>query len=205
MDDLIAEQMPFDMTGKAGEIYSTAASLIVDKGFNATSMNDIASAVDLTKAGLYHYIRGKRDLLFSIMNFAMDMVDNGVLEPASAIDDPEERLRYILGRHAGMTDHVKALTILADEVGSLAEPDREVIIRRKRRYFNFVRDTLQELSEAGKLRDLDVSVATLNLFATILGLARWYSPDGPLSAREVADETAKLLLNGLLKTPLTPE
>ncbi|MCA9147145.1 MAG: TetR family transcriptional regulator [Planctomycetales bacterium] len=187
------------MTGKAAEIYRTAASLIVAKGFNATSMNDIATAVDLTKAGLYHYIRGKQELLFSIMQFAMDMVDSNVLEPASRISDAEERLRFMLVRHAGMTDHVKAITILAEEVAALNELDRELIIARKRRYFDFVRSTLEELKEAGKLRDLDVSVATFNLFAMVLGLARWYRPDEKLSAEAIAEQTTNLLLNGLLK------
>ncbi len=199
MGNASTDQSPVDITGKAAEIYRTAAALIVAKGFNATSMNDIAAAVDLTKAGLYHYIRGKQDLLFSIMQFAMDMVDSSVLEPASQIADAETRLRFILTRHAGMTDHVKAITILADEVAALSERDQEAIITRKRRYFNFVRDTVQTLSDEGKLRDLDVSVATLNLFGMVLGLARWYRPDGKLNAEQVAEQTARLLLEGLLK------
>ena len=50
-------------------------------------------AVGLTKAGMYHYIRGKEHLLFQIMTFAMDMVDQNVIGPAQEIADPEERLR----------------------------------------------------------------------------------------------------------------
>jgi AcrR family transcriptional regulator len=203
MGDTIVVQLPLDVTSKTAEIYRTAASLIVTKGFNATSMNDIAAAVGLTKAGLYHYIRGKQDLLFSIMQFAMDVVDCQVLEPASQIVDAEQRLRFILTRHAGMTDQVKAITILAEEVAALNERDRETIIARKRQYFDCVRNTLQELSAEGKLRDLDVSVATLNLFAMVLGLARWYRPDGKLSAEAIAEQTAKLLLEGLLR-PASP-
>jgi AcrR family transcriptional regulator len=185
--------------GRAAEIYRAAAAIIVKKGFDATSMNDIASAVDLTKAGLYHYIRGKKDLLFSIMQFAMDIVDQQVLEPAADISDPEERLRFVLARHAGMTDYVKEITILTEEVAALDDEHREIILSRKRRYYEFVRNTLQQLKDAGKLRELDVSVAALNLFGTVLGIARWYLPDGRLSAQQVANETAKLLLHGLLK------
>ena len=200
MGDTSTVQLPINANGKAAEIYRTAASLIVAKGFNATSMNEIATAVGLTKAGLYHYIRGKQDLLFSIMQYAMDMVDSQVLEPASQIADAEQRLRFILIRHAGMTDHVKAITILAEEVAALNEQDRQSIVNRKRRYIDCVRSTLQELSDEGKLRDLDVSVATLNLFAMVLGLARWYRPNGKLSAMAVAEQTASLLLGGLLKS-----
>lgn len=186
--------------GRTAEIYRAAAAVIVRKGFEATSMNDIAAAVDLTKAGLYHYIPGKRQLLFTLMQFAMDMVDHIIVAPAQEIEDAEQRLRFILARHAGMTNYVREITILAEEMASLDDADRQVIVARKRRYFVFVRSTLEDLQRDGKLRDVDISVATLNMFATVLGIARWYRPDGKLSAEQVADETAKLLLGGLLRT-----
>ena len=53
-----------DETNRLAEIYRAAASLICEKGYDATSMNDIAEAVGLTKAGIYHHIEGKKDLLF---------------------------------------------------------------------------------------------------------------------------------------------
>ncbi|TXT35761.1 MAG: hypothetical protein FD138_1230, partial [Planctomycetota bacterium] len=157
---------PLDADRKA-QIYRAAAELIVEKGLDATSMNDIARAVDLTKPGLYHYITGKKDLLFSIMQFAMETVETVIVEPAEAITDAEERLRFMLERHAGMTDYVREITILTEELPALAPEDRDIIIGRKRRYRDFVRDTLYELKYEGKLRDLDVDVATMNIFATV--------------------------------------
>lgn len=194
-----AETDRIESVDRLARIYRTAAGIIVRKGFDATSMNDIASAVELTKAGLYHYVRGKRDLLFAIMQFAMDIVDQRVLEPAQSIRDPEERLRFILARHAGMTKYVKEITILAEETAALTEQHRQVIVQRKRRYFDFVRQTLQELKDEGKLRSYDVTVATLNILATVLGISRWYNPDGPLSSEDIARETASLLLDGLMR------
>src|SRR6202040_2688330 len=64
---------------RAGHIYRVAAEIMCQKGFEATSMNDIADVVGLTKAGIYHYIRGKEDLLFQIMGFGMDMVYEDVI------------------------------------------------------------------------------------------------------------------------------
>ena len=52
---------------RLAEIYRTAAQIILRKGYDATSINDIANAVGMTKAGLYHYINGKKELLFDIM------------------------------------------------------------------------------------------------------------------------------------------
>ncbi len=187
-------------SGKLAEIYRSAAEIFVEKGFDATSMNEIAMAVDLTKPGLYHYVRSKHELLFAIMQFAMDIVDGKIVRPASQITDPEQRLRFILDRHAGLTRFVKEISILTDEVMALKPEHRTTIIQRKRRYFEIVRQTLRELCEQNKLRDLDETVAALNLLATVIGIARWYRPNGRLSAQEIAHQTRELLLHGLLRS-----
>ena len=67
---------------RTDHIYRVAAGIMCRKGYEATSMNDIADAVGLTKAAMYHYIQGKEHLLFEIMSFAMDMVDQNVIGPA---------------------------------------------------------------------------------------------------------------------------
>src|SRR5436190_8134451 len=85
---------------RLAEVYRTAAQIILRKGYDATSVNDIANALGITKAGLYHYINGKKELLFDIMNFGLDALDQEVTIPARAISDPEKRLRAILTRHA---------------------------------------------------------------------------------------------------------
>src|ERR1044072_9683978 len=83
---------------RLAEIYRTAAQIILRKGYDATSINDIANAVGMTKAGLYHYINGKKELLFDIMNFGLDELDEEVVTPARAVADASERLRFIASR-----------------------------------------------------------------------------------------------------------
>ena len=187
---------------RAVEIYERAAEIITQKGFDATSMNDIAKAVDLTKAGLYYYIRSKKELLFAIMSFGMDAIDRRVIEPVRSIDDPEVRLREIIVRHAAMlTEYSSAITIVFEEARSLSPAHRKKIVERNREYFAFIRETLQELKDDGRLRDLDVGVAASNLFSIILGVVRWYRKGGRLKSEDVVDEILKLALNGLLTSP----
>src|SRR5262245_8740057 len=90
-------------TGKKrlSQIYVVAAQFFCNKGFDATSMSDIAGAVGMTKAGIYHFIPGgKKDLLFAVMSYGMDRLDNEVIAPALAIADAERRLRSIIINHA---------------------------------------------------------------------------------------------------------
>ena len=70
---------------RAQSVLFKAADLFYRQGYDATSMNDIAQAVELTKAGLYYYTKGKEDWLYKIMDFAMDCVERDIVEPAEEI------------------------------------------------------------------------------------------------------------------------
>ena len=184
---------------RAALIYQKAAQLIHEKGYDATSMNDIARAVELTKAGLYYYIRGKQELLYEIMNYGMDRLEKEVIEPARAAADSEERLRTVIARHVRLlAGGIGAVSILMDEDAGLSAKQRRQIRARKRAYFEFVRDILLGLKEEGKLRNIDVTAATLSLFGMILWLPRWYDPAGKLSASALVEEMTKIALGGLL-------
>jgi AcrR family transcriptional regulator len=185
---------------RTAHIYRVAAEIMCKKGYEATSMNDIAEAVGLTKAGLYHYIRGKEDLLFQIMSFGMDMVDEDVIAPASQIADAQQRLRAVVERHCRrIMEQGGAVTILLEEMPALTAAHQRIIRNRKRAYFQLVRDTLEELSAEGKLRDLDPTVAAFTLFGMILWTSRWYRDGGKLTPEQAVADVGEMAMNGVLK------
>jgi TetR/AcrR family transcriptional regulator, cholesterol catabolism regulator len=187
---------------RRAEIYNAAAKIISEKGFDAMTMNDIAQAVGMTKAGIYHYIEGKQNMLFAIMNYGMDKLDNGVIAPASQIDDAERRLVSIIHCHAKLiTEGSNAITVLVDEVAGLSSLQRKKIIQRKRVYFDFIRNTLDSLKAEGKLKEVDTTVAAFSILGMLLWISRWYRADGKLTSAQVADEVLKVALGGMLKTP----
>jgi AcrR family transcriptional regulator len=187
---------------RLSEIYHAAAQIICEKGYDAMSMNDIAEAVGITKAGVYHYIDDKKGLLFAIMSYGMDLLETRVITPARAIADAEERLRAIITSHAQMiADGENAITIIVDEVAGLEPKRRRLIDERKRAYFDFLRGTLEQLKVEGKLKDVDTTVAAFSLFGMVLWLAYWYRAEGRLSGAQVAQELVKIALGGLLRSP----
>ncbi len=182
------------------DIYTKAAEIFHFQGFDATSMSNVAAAVDLTKAGLYYYIESKEDLLFAIMNYAMERLETLVIEPSREVADAESRLRSILERHGRLlTEGNKAITILTDEIEGLKPKHRKQILDRKRVYFDFVRDTLETLRAERKLRDVNTTVATFGLFGTLLWLPRWFRPEGRLTGEQVIAEIVDIAVGGLLK------
>src|SRR5215468_739769 len=131
---------------RLAEIYRTAAQIILRKGYDATSISDIANALGMTKAGLYHYINGKKELLFDIMNFGLDELDEEVATPAAAVADSVERLKFIIRSHAQLVTRGQgAITILVDEITALTPAQNRKITRRKRAHFDRLREVLNQL------------------------------------------------------------
>lgn len=185
---------------RLAEIYRTAAQIILRKGYDATSVNDIANALGMTKAGLYHYINGKKELLFDIMNFGLSELDEEVATPAKAIADTEARLRFMIASHARLVTRGQgAITILVDEITALAPAQSRKITHRKRTYFDGLRNTLNQLKTEGKLQDIDATAAAFSLLGMINWLSRWFRQDGALTEEQAAEQIVKIALHGLLR------
>ena len=186
---------------RAGAIYRTAARIIYQKGFDATSMSEIAEALQMTKPGLYYYVKGKKELLYSLMRFAMDRLDAEVVEPAREVADPEERLRVVVAQHARLlTNDQEAgvLAILMDEVGGLSDEQREAIVERKRSYFDLVRKTLEELRDEGRMLPVDPTVAAFSILGMVMWISRWYAPKGRLDQEAVVADITEIAVSSIL-------
>ena len=183
------------------EICRTAAQIFRDRGYDATSVSDIARALGITKAGLYHYFESKEALLFEITSYGLDRVRDEVILPARAVRDPEARLRQMVTRHARIATQGRgAIAQIVDEVRALPPPARKRVEERMRAYVDLVRETLVELRSAGRLRDVDPTVATFSVIGTILWLPRWFRQNGRLSQEQVANQIADVVLGGVLRS-----
>ena len=186
--------------GRAAEVYRTAAKIILQKGYDATSVSDIADALGITKAGLYHYIKGKTELLYEIMKYGLEELEREVLVPAREIADPEERLRFVITTHARIvTRGDGVVTILVDEARALTAAQNRHVVRMKRKYIDCLRDTLDEMQKQGQLRGVDTTVAAFSITGAINWISRWYQEGGRLTADEIAWQIADVALHGVLQ------
>jgi AcrR family transcriptional regulator len=163
-------------------------------------MDDIAKAAGITKPGLYYYLKSKEELLFKIMMFTLDGYERRVVMPAREIADAEERLRFMITNHVlSIAENGQVLTIITEEMAGLTEENLRLIKERKRGFLNFIRGTLEELKAAGRLRDVDVTLAAFGMQGMIMWLSYWYKPNGPVPKEEAARQYVEILLNGLLR------
>lgn len=182
------------------EVFRTAAELMVQRGYAGTSMGDLAKAVGMTKAGLYHHITSKQDMLFQILNHAMEALEREVIEPTRDISDPEDRLREMIRRHVrGLFRHGLEFALLFPERRHLELAQRELIWQRVENYRELLRQAMRELADHGKLRELDTNVAANHILQTIAGIARWYPQDRGVEEALLAEQTVNFNLSAILK------
>jgi AcrR family transcriptional regulator len=187
--------------GRGLEIIQAAAHLFHEKGFHATSMNDIANAMNLTKPGLYHYVESKEELLYAIIDYAMCLLQEVVIKPAKAIQNPRQRLDFIIERHALLVVSNKVIVILTDDLSGLSADHHEVVIQHKRKFFQLLRSTLEELGAAGNTRALNSTVVAFSIFGALLWLPRWFNPSGELTPEAIINEVKGLIYRGIENLP----
>src|SRR5271157_3058826 len=132
---------------KLREICRAAARVFYEKGYGGASMQDIAQAVGLTKAGLYHHVGSKDRLLFEIMNYGMDLLDETVLQKVKDLQDPREKLRQTIIGHIQLIVQTwdYETTVILHENRSLKTPLRKKINVRKREYIRYLEDLITKV------------------------------------------------------------
>src|SRR5438128_8317177 len=129
------------------EILRTAARLFLQRRYHATSMNDVASALKLSKGRLYHHFQSKDEILFNLIDHAMDITQERVINGVRDIRDPEERLRMLIRRHIEVVLSVRdrEVTVMLHENHPLPPSLRRRINTRKKEYVHFVENLIAEL------------------------------------------------------------
>jgi AcrR family transcriptional regulator len=180
------------------DIIQAAATKIREKGFHATSMQDIADAVNLQKASLYHHVTSKQDILFTILEQALDLLIADMQEVIKADLSPEEKLcsamRVYMGR---LTEDADLATVLLLEHRSLEKKLLKKHNLRRDRYEKLWREIIREGIALGDFRAVDVPIVTFAILGVQNWMITWYQEGGRMRPHEIADHFSELFLRGL--------
>ena len=181
------------------EILRTAARLFQQRGYDATSMNDVAAALKLSKGGLYHHFQSKDEMLFHIMNHAMDITEERVIKTVRAIPVPEDRLRMLIKLHIEVVLSVRdrEVTVMLHENHPLPPSLRKQINARKKDYIHFVENLVAEVQRGrGSKGTVTPRAAALALLGMINWIYQWYKPEGALQAEQLVPQYTDLFFAG---------
>jgi TetR/AcrR family transcriptional regulator, cholesterol catabolism regulator len=180
-------------------ILQAAAQIFSEKGFHAASMQDIAAAVNLQKASLYHHVSSKQEILLVLLDQALDLLIERLGEVADQPLSPEEKLRQAMICYMGaLTEHRDLAWVLITEHRSLDSQLKAKHLPRRKRFENLWRDLIEEGIEAGSFRSFEPGLSARSLLGIMNGTLNWYRPDGRLSSQEIAENYWDFFMKGLL-------
>ena len=181
------------------EILRTAARLFQQRGYHATSMNDVASALKLSKGGLYHHFQSKDEILFNLMDHAMNITQERVINGVRDIADPEERLRMLIRRHIEVVLSVRdrEITVMLHENNPLPPSLRRRINARKKDYVHFVENLIAEVQRARHSSgSVSPRAAAFALLGMINWIYQWYRPEGALQQEHLVRQYTEIFFAG---------
>jgi AcrR family transcriptional regulator len=181
------------------QIEDAASTLFRERGYAATSVRDIAHALDMQGGSLYAHVASKEDVLWSIVSRAADRFNAEVGRVAVSSAPPAARLREMIRAHVGVvTSAQKDAAVFLHEWRFLSQNRREQMAERRDAYEALFRRAIADGVAAGAFNAVDTRLAAMALLSALNGIATWYRPDGPLTPAEVADHYADLFLGGLV-------
>ena len=184
------------------EILRTAARLFQERGYDATSMQDIASALNFSKAALYHHFESKETILFQIMSYGMDVFEEKVVQAVSDIADPEERLRACVARHVELvlSGRDREITVILHENRTLPAEAGRQINSRKKAYVIYLASLIAEVQSRRGIAQPKVNpqVAAFALLGMINWMYQWYRTEGNFGEALIASQYTALFFEGFL-------
>lgn len=200
---------PADQTVNRDEIIAAAAAVLRHNGYEATTMKDIASAVNLTAASLYHHFKNKDYLLLAVLEAGLEFIIAQVEPILRADASAGDKLRRMIHAHVvGVTDNTAVGAAMVFEIRSLMAvgpaSDEAALSARRDRFFarrdhfeGLFRQVVREGIAAGEFRPVDAQILTKTLLGGLNWVGVWYRPGGRLSGAQIADEMTNFFLHSL--------
>ena len=198
---MVNRQMtPASKLGDQGDVLSNAARLFREKGFERTSLKEIAEACNMLPGSLYYRYNSKEALLVELMRRGVDLVTAEVESAYASSDDPVERLRLCINAHlrALLVDS-DAVYVLLFEWRALGPEAREEIIELRDQYESLWAEILETMIEQGVIRkNVDGRLLRLIGLGALNWVATWFDPSGAHSLDAIGDLIWQIAMDGVI-------
>src|SRR5215467_10794620 len=188
-------------------VFEVAAEVFHRKGYDNTSMSDVAEAAGLTKAGLYHHVSSKESLLFTVLDSGLDFTESYVMKPLESIADPLDRLKTMIDLHLRLVLEERNLEVtgLLHECKTLSPGDRARIDKRKKEYVRMTTKLISDVVEQFDIKDVNPKLAAFALLGMLNWTYQWYKVSGSSSREEIVENFQHIFLQGILGSAWTEE
>ncbi|MBL0344813.1 TetR/AcrR family transcriptional regulator [Candidatus Villigracilis affinis] len=182
------------------DILDAAAQVFRQKGFHGASMSDIASALDVQKASLYHHVKSKQEILLALLDRALIMLTDHIASIAAQAVPADQKLRQMIrGYLSALSENTDLTAVLLFEHRSLDKKSHSRHVPQRDTFEALWRDVINE-GVRSKVFDLkDTGLAVRALMGVMNWTLTWYHPDGGKSIEQIADDYSDFVLKGMLR------
>ncbi len=182
------------------DILDAAAQVFRQKGFHGASMADIAEAVKLQKASLYHHVSSKQEILLALLDRALDMLIEQIGAVAHQPLPADQKLRQMIRAYlVSLAENSDLSSVLLFEHRSLEPEQRQRHVPQRDRFEALWRQAVEQGVQEGTFVCSSPPIAVRALMGALNWTLTWYRPDGPQSIEQIAARYADLFLDGLRK------
>ncbi len=187
------ERKPYNLDA----LLDVAVRVFLERGYDGSSLDQVARAAGITKASIYYHARGKEDLLLRGVGRAFDALFAVVTEAPNQSASALVRLKHVIRGTIEIAIAKQPEVALLLRVRGNTRAERR-ILQRRRELDHMISTMLGQAQEEGGLRrDVDPRMATRLLFGMINSITEWYRPEGAMHAAEIAETLFKIAFEGL--------
>jgi len=178
-------------------LLAVAVAVFIERGYDGTSMEDLASRLGIGKSSIYHHVSGKAELLRLAVDRGLDALVAVLDEPGATSGPAIDRLEHLVRRSVQvLVAELPYVTLLLRVRGNTAV-ERRALARRRELDHALSELVLAAAQEGGVHPDLDPALTSRLIFGTVNSLVEWYRPRRDLTAEQLADTVVRIVFDGL--------
>ena len=192
------------VVSRKDQIIQVAADLFKIRGYEATSMRDIALQLEIEAASLYHHIKSKEEILEKICFSMADQFLTGIEEVNDIYFSAEEKLRKAILHHVEIiTEDIDKSAVFLREWRSLPEKPLADFMQLRNHYENEFTHIIDDGIKEDIFDAVDKKFAVLSILSSVNWINEWYHADGKMSPQEIATKISDFVMGGLRKKFVT--
>jgi len=175
-----------------------AARIFNEKGYHATSLDEIADEIGVTKTALYYYFKNKEQLLYECLKLTYDCGQSARLEAEQMDGTAFEKLKHLY--RCFMENRMEergAYTTMAN-IRALPDDQQAELMERRKHLDRYSRMLIEKAIAEGALRPVDVRITSNFFLGAVNWILRWHTEDDAMSPRDVSNHFLDLFMNGIV-------
>lgn len=188
-------------TDRRIEILKSAAAAFRHRGYHGASVDEIASALEMTKGNLYYYFKNKEEILFACHDYSLDVLLTLMSEVQADATPPDAKLRKLVLAFIHLILDELQGTALTLDLQALSPALLKRVIAKRDRFDHGMREIIQDGIDQGLFRPGDPKMVEFAIMGAVNWISKWFDPAGPLTSDQIGESFTDYLVSGLLVRP----